>query len=69
MIACAYCQRPLICEGCQTPYLPPSQEDYDAMSRPDVPILCRECGQILVCHWCKTPYDGLGDEPEEGSEI
>lgn len=68
MIDCAYCQRPLICDGCQTPYLPPSQEYYEALSRPEIPILCPSCEQIMICHWCKTPYDGQGDEMEEGSE-
>jgi hypothetical protein len=62
MVECAYCERPLICDGCQTPYAPPSAEHYEALSRCEVAISCPECGQVLVCHWCKTPYDGLADE-------
>lgn len=65
MIDCAYCQRPLICEGCRTPYLPPTLEHYEALSRLEIPIVCEECGQVLVCHWCKTPYDGLESEGED----
>jgi RNase P subunit RPR2 len=55
MIDCAYCERPLICESCRTPYTPPSQQDYEALSQPDVALGCPECGTVLVCHWCKTP--------------
>ena len=36
MIDCAYCERPLICESCRTPYMPPSQEHYEALSQPEV---------------------------------
>jgi hypothetical protein len=66
MVDCAYCERPLICDACQTPYRPPSQEQYEALSQTEELITCAECGQVLVCHWCKTPYDGSGDE--ESSE-
>ena len=60
---CAYCDRPLECEACRTPYVPPDQAHYDALSRTEVPIACEACGAVLVCHWCKTPYDGsAGDE-------
>ena len=33
MVACAYCEQPLICDGCQADYRPPSQEHYEALSR------------------------------------
>ena len=56
MLDCAYCERPLMCDTCQTPYLPPSREHYEALSQRDVTIECPECGTILVCHWCKTAY-------------
>lgn len=62
MLECAYCERPLICDGCRTPYAPPSQEHYEALSRPEVAISCPACEQVLVCHWCKTPYDGSTDD-------
>jgi uncharacterized CHY-type Zn-finger protein len=62
MIACAYCEHPLVCDGCQTEYLPPTQEHYEALSRREDVIICPECKQILTCHWCKTPYDGAPDE-------
>ncbi len=55
---CAYCDRPLICDGCDAPYAPADRDQYDALSRADVPIICPGCEAILVCHWCKTPYDG-----------
>jgi RNase P subunit RPR2 len=68
MIDCAYCDHPLICEGCGAPYVPPSPEHYQALSQPDVAIACTECGVILVCHWCKYRYDGLEGEEDEGSD-
>jgi len=62
---CAYCDHPLECEECRVVYEPPRRVDYDALSRPEVPLVCQGCGTVLVCHWCKTPYDGLGDEEPE----
>ncbi|MBV8557407.1 MAG: hypothetical protein JO116_17735 [Planctomycetaceae bacterium] len=62
MVACAYCERPLICDGCQGPYAPPSPEQYEALSRPESMITCPRCSQVLICHWCKTPYDGEAEE-------
>ncbi len=64
-MTCSYCDRPLECDACRTPYLPPSQGHYDALSRPEVALTCGHCGEILVCHWCKTPYDGMGGEDAE----
>jgi hypothetical protein len=72
VVACAYCERPLICEACQTPYQPPSSEAYEALSQPEKALSCQSCGAVLVCHWCKTPYDALsegesnGDAPAQG---
>ena len=68
MIACAYCERTLICEACGADYLPPSQEAYQALSNLDATITCPGCGAVLVCHWCKTPYDGIAgaDEGTDG---
>lgn len=61
-MTCAYCDRPLECAACRTPYVPPSQAHYDALSRPEVALACGSCGAVLVCHWCKTPYDGAAGE-------
>ncbi len=62
---CVYCEKPLECEACGDPYRPPGLAEYQALSRPEVPILCPGCGAVLVCHWCKTPYDGEeADDPE-----
>ena len=58
MIDCAYCERPLTCDGCGADYLPGGPEAYAALSRGEQPIGCPSCGRILVCRWCKTPYDG-----------
>jgi len=55
---CVYCDKPLICEACGEAYNPPGLAEYQALSRPEVPVVCPDCGSILVCHWCKTPYDG-----------
>jgi RNase P subunit RPR2 len=63
-VDCAYCERPLICDHCQTPYIPPTAEHYAALSRSEVPVYCLECERVLVCHWCKTPYDGGAGEDE-----
>ncbi len=57
MIDCAYCERPLICDACRTPFRPPSQEAYEALSQREVTLACPECGVVLVCHWCKASYD------------
>ena len=65
MVPCAYCEHPLICDGCQTPYTPASQEHYEALSRPEVPVAGNDCGAVLVCHWCKTPYDGGAENPDD----
>jgi len=67
VVPCAYCDRPLVCDGCQAGYLPPTQEHYEALSRPEVPVTCPGCGAVLVCHWCKTPYDGEGSDDSSGS--
>lgn len=67
MVPCAYCERPLVCDGCQAEYRPPSPEAYEALSRPETTLLCPECEVVLVCHWCKTPYDGTTeDEASDG---
>jgi hypothetical protein len=62
MIDCAYCEKPLVCAACNAPYVPPTQNHYEALSHPDVPLACPECGSVLVCRWCKTPYEGLVEE-------
>ena len=64
MIPCVYCDRPLDCLACRENYRPPGQAQYDALSRPEVPLSCSACGTPLVCHWCRTPYDGGGGEDE-----
>jgi hypothetical protein len=67
MTPCAYCDRPLTCDACQTEYVPPSLEHYEALSRPEVALICPECGAGLVCRWCKTPYDGVPDDHPAGT--
>ena len=62
MIRCAYCEKPLLCDGCRAEYVPPTEEHYRALSQPDLPLSCPQCGEVLICHWCKTPYDGVPDE-------
>jgi hypothetical protein len=69
MFSCAYCEHPLTCDSCQAEYLPPSQQQYEALSRGEDVITCPTCQQVLVCHWCKTPYDGTteaGTDEEPG---
>ena len=61
---CAFCERPLICDGCGIEYQPADLEQYRARSMGEAQVLCRGCGQPLVCHWCKTPYDGSTDADE-----
>jgi hypothetical protein len=68
MVDCAYCEKPLICANCQAPYVPPSQEHYEALSHPETALECPHCEAVLVCHWCKTPYDGRGEEDVEASD-
>jgi hypothetical protein len=65
---CAFCERPLICDGCQAAYTPPTAEDYNALSWTDVPVSCPACGEVLVCHWCKVPYDGRSQEEADAGE-
>ncbi len=50
MVACAYCERTLVCEACGSAYLPPSAEAYQALSRPEAAINCPGCGSVVVCH-------------------
>jgi hypothetical protein len=66
MIECAYCEKPLICDTCGAEYLAPSEDDYRALSQPEVVVNCPGCGEVLVCHWCKTPYDGVADDKNGG---
>ncbi len=66
MIACSYCDRPLLCAECQAEYVPPSQAHYEALSRPEVRLECPACEAVLVCHWCKAAYDGLADQDDAG---
>jgi hypothetical protein len=56
MLACVYCERPLICDACQAEFTTDTTEQYEALSRTEVTLLCPECEAVLVCHWCKTPY-------------
>ena len=58
---CAYCERPLDCLACGETYTPPGLAEYEALSRPEVPVVCPSCGSTLTCKWCRTPYDGQGD--------
>lgn len=55
---CVYCENPLLCETCDTEFEPVTQEQYEALTRREVPVFCAVCEQILVCRWCKFPYDG-----------
>ncbi|HEV3163071.1 MAG TPA: hypothetical protein VGZ22_03440 [Isosphaeraceae bacterium] len=64
---CAYCERPLICDACQSAYEPPTADDYTALASGDV-VACPECGEVLVCHWCKVPYDGQTQDEVDKSE-
>jgi hypothetical protein len=65
---CAYCERPLICDACQTPYEPSTPEEYVALSAKEEAVACPACGEVLVCHWCKAAYDGEPtDETTEGA--
>jgi hypothetical protein len=57
----------LTCDICRAEYQPPTQEHYEALSRPEVMLTCPGCGSVLVCHWCKTPYDGASEAPDEES--
>jgi hypothetical protein len=67
MVSCAYCERDLICDACRAEFVPTSDEQYQALSRPEVAVACPSCGAVLVCHWCKTPYDGsTGDDETDG---
>ena len=59
---CSYCDRPLICRSCGLEFEPRDQAEYEALSRPEVPLICTGCDAVVVCHWCKTPYDGQVEE-------
>jgi hypothetical protein len=69
MVPCAYCERSLICDACQTLYTPPTPEAYEALSLSEAELICPTCERILVCHWCKTPYDGSAEEDEGGADV
>ena len=55
---CVYCDRPLLCESCDVEFEPTTREQYEAMTRREVPVICPTCEAIIVCRWCKFPYDG-----------
>ncbi len=59
---CVYCERPLICNACDIEFEPQGRDQYEAMSRPEVPILCPSCEEVVVCRWCRTAYDAEGVE-------
>ena len=65
---CVYCDRPLDCLTCGATYNPPGLAEYQALSRPEVPVVCTSCGVILICKWCRTPYDGQGGDSDDGWE-
>ena len=67
MVACAYCEQPLICDQCRAEYAPPTQEQYEGLSHREDAVICPHCEQVLVCHWCKAPYDGAAED-EQGEE-
>jgi hypothetical protein len=62
---CVYCDRPLECDACGEAYSPKGLGEYQALSRPEIPIVCPGCGSVLVCHWCKTSYDNEGDAGDQ----
>ena len=62
---CVYCDRPLICDKCDTEFEPTTPEQYEALSRTEVPVVCPSCEAILVCHWCHFPYDGEVEDSYE----
>lgn len=62
---CVFCDRPLTCESCGAEFEPRDREHYEALSRPEVPVVCPGCEEILICHWCKTPYDGGAGESDD----
>jgi len=68
MLPCAYCERPLVCDACQSAYSPPTPEAYEALSLSGTEIICPTCEKVLVCHWCKAPYDGSPEADESGAE-
>lgn len=61
-MTCVHCDRPLLCKACEVEYEPRTQEQYEAISRIEVPVICTDCEEILVCYWCKTAYDGQVDD-------
>ena len=68
-MTCVYCDRPLDCLACDETYSPPGLAEYEALSRPEVPVTCPSCGSILTCRWCRTPYDGRGGEGDYGDDL
>ena len=65
MIDCAYCERPLICDACRTPYKPPTRKNTRHSRSPRSALPAPSAATVLVCHWCKTPYEGLTEEKDE----
>lgn len=65
---CCYCDRPLICDGCQAPFRVAAATDFQRLHQPECPVLCPNCKQVLRCRHCGAVYSGADDEYEHEAE-
>jgi len=60
MIKCSFCEQPLVCKHCRSPFQPRSGEAHVGIFQPDTEIACPECLKVLTCKACGFAYG----EPE-----
>lgn len=60
---CSFCEQPLVCKACQTPFQPPSGEAHLGVYQPDTAVHCPKCQKPLICKNCG--FDYASDEEDE----
>jgi len=61
-VKCSFCDRPLICAHCNTPYEPPGKAEYEGAFEAETPVACPHCDVVLVCHWCGAPFGPVEED-------
>jgi hypothetical protein len=67
MIKCSFCEQPLVCKHCRTPFRPRSGSAHVGVFQPDMEVDCPACQKVLVCQLCGFAY-GEPDEETPAAE-
>ena len=59
---CSFCETPLVCKACNSPFRPRNPQALAAVYQPDMHVACPECQELLVCKTCGFAY---GEEEKD----